>query len=144
MPHVVESITIDRPLEEVFALASDPNAWPEWDPAIAEVRVDGPMAAGLRGVELRTQGGRAFEFPFEVIAFEPNRRFVVEGEGGSLYVRAELRAAAHDGATRVEFEGDFEPRGWLRLMTPLLARLIANGAHETLLGLKQHCERREA
>ena len=143
MPHVVESITIDRPLEQVFALASDPNAWPEWDPAIAEVRVDGPMAAGLRGVEVRTQGGRAFEFPFQVLEFEPHRRFVMEGEGGGLHVRAELRATAHNGATRAEFEGDFEPRGLLRLMTPLLGQLIAKGARETLRGLKQHCERRE-
>lgn len=141
MAHVRESIAIGRPAAEVFALASDIAAWPEWDPAIAEAHADGPMAAGRRGVQIRTQGGRRTRFEFEILEYEPGRRYLMRAaDGGTLRVRAELRVVPRDGGALVEYEGDFRPGGWLRLMAPLLGRLIGAGTRETLRALKRRCE----
>jgi uncharacterized protein YndB with AHSA1/START domain len=85
---VEESIEINRPVEEVFSYASNPQNFPEWVATVIEVRQDAPGGGG----SLRREGerftlmqqalGRRFEGPFEVIAYEPNRRYAHRSTGG--------------------------------------------------------------
>ncbi len=46
MMDVTDSITINRPLEEVFAFAGDPSNDPAWATVMVESRItsDGPLA----------------------------------------------------------------------------------------------------
>ena len=41
-----ESIKINRPLEEVFSYASNPENFPEWVATVIEVRQDRPRGGG--------------------------------------------------------------------------------------------------
>jgi uncharacterized protein YndB with AHSA1/START domain len=72
---VEESVEINRPVEEVFSYASDPEHFPEWSGIILEVQKEGPgvLAEGERFTTVSKFLGRRFETPFEVTAHEPNR-----------------------------------------------------------------------
>ena len=72
---VEESVEINRPVEEVFSYASDPEHFPEWSGIILEVQKEQPgvLAEGDRFTTVSKFLGRRFETPFEVTAHEPNR-----------------------------------------------------------------------
>ena len=50
MIKIEHSVVVDRPVEEVFAYATDVSKVPEWQTSALEARVDGPMQAGATGV----------------------------------------------------------------------------------------------
>ena len=59
MPPIVSSIDIARPPDEVFAYATDPSRFPEWQRDVVRVRMehDGPPGVGSRFITTRRVGG---------------------------------------------------------------------------------------
>ena len=59
---VEESVEINRPVEEVFSYASDPEHFPEWSGIILEVQNAGPvvLADGERVTTVSKFLGRRF------------------------------------------------------------------------------------
>jgi polyketide cyclase/dehydrase/lipid transport protein len=80
---VSESVSIERPQQEVFDYVSDPNNLPEWSEIIREVRkeTDGPPEEGERYTASVGFLGRSFEQSFAVAAHEPPRRHSERSEG---------------------------------------------------------------
>jgi uncharacterized protein YndB with AHSA1/START domain len=74
--HITLSITIDRPVDEVFAFVSDARNVVEWLPGSPERRkvTDGPIGVGTRFEATDHIAGRAFEHTQEIIDFEQDRR----------------------------------------------------------------------
>jgi uncharacterized protein YndB with AHSA1/START domain len=83
---VVESIEINRPVEEIFSYAADPNHFPEWSGIILEVQQEAPgsLREGDRFTTVSRFLGRRFETPFKVTAHEPNRQHSHRSTGGPL------------------------------------------------------------
>ena len=83
---VVESIEINRPVEEIFSYAADPKHFPEWSGIILEVQQEAPgsLREGDRFTTVSKFLGRRFETPFEVTAHEPNRQNSHRSTGGPL------------------------------------------------------------
>jgi hypothetical protein len=83
---VVESIEINRPVEEIFSYAADPKHFPEWSGIILEVQQEAPgsLREGDRFTTVSRFLGRRFEMPFEVTAHEPNRQHSHRSTGGPL------------------------------------------------------------
>jgi len=84
---VEESVEINRPVEEVFSYAADPEHFPEWSGIILEVQKEGPgvLAEGERFTTVSKFLGRTFETPFEVTAHEPNRHHSHRSTGGLFH-----------------------------------------------------------
>ncbi|MDQ4054662.1 MAG: SRPBCC family protein [Actinomycetota bacterium] len=61
MAAIVNSIDIDRPADEVFAYATDPARFPEWQQVVAEVSVEG-REGGSRFTTVRMVGGLREEY----------------------------------------------------------------------------------
>jgi uncharacterized protein YndB with AHSA1/START domain len=83
---VQESVVIGRLVEEVFCYTSNPENFPQWAATVREVRRDSPgrdpLREGGRFTATQKALGRSFEAPFEVIDYEPNRRYAHWGTEG--------------------------------------------------------------
>jgi carbon monoxide dehydrogenase subunit G len=76
-------VTINRPLEDVFAFVSDPQNWSKWISGSAEVRRTStvPIGVGATFTQVTHFLGRQFEVNGRVTEFEPDRKFAIENDG---------------------------------------------------------------
>ncbi len=89
------TVTIQRPAEEVFAFLADFENIPMWNYAIEETSKAsaGPVGVGTRYRQTRSVPGRSVE-DFEVTVFEPARRLAIQGQIGLDPSPAALRLLA--------------------------------------------------
>lgn len=135
-------VVIRRSREEVFAFLADLENVPRWNPAI-----EGTMktSRGLVGVgttyrQVRSAPKRGEE-SFEVIAFDPPRRFMIEGEIGSFRARIGYALEVVPEATRLTNWVELEPSSIIsRVMVPLAASQIRAAVASNLERLKQLLE----
>ena len=92
---VTISETIARPIEEVFAAATDFAGSVERIGGIEKVEMlsEGPVGLGTRFRETRTMFGREATEEMEVVEFEPPRRYVLGAESHGSRYRTEIRFA---------------------------------------------------
>ena len=68
------SMEVDAPPEVVWRVWSDPAHWPQWNPDVAEMTLEGPFAAGTEAT-MRTRAGRTHRMTLAEVV--PPRRFVL-------------------------------------------------------------------
>jgi uncharacterized protein YndB with AHSA1/START domain len=110
------SVTIDRPIDEVFRVLSTPDLTPKWSPSAIEehLTTPGPVRIGSRRhATVRAPGGRTMENDAEVTAFEPNRRMAMKSIAGAIDFSVEWTFHEVADGTRVDWVWDFQPRGLL-------------------------------
>ncbi len=96
------TVTIQRPAEEVFAFLADFENIPTWNYAIEETRKD-----------------------FEVIVFQPASRLAIRGQIGSFQAKISYVLEATAGATRIVNNVELDPSpAVLRLLAPLATSRI--------------------
>lgn len=118
---VVDSISINRPIDEVFALWADVEGYPRWADPVVERRklTDGPVSVGTKFRAIDQWPGRRVEFEMEITEFVPNERLgarwsePMEGEWSS-----ELTETP-DG-TRLHFEIEMRLPLAMRLLSPIM------------------------
>lgn len=93
---------------DVWALWSDTTSWPDWDPAVERVVLDGPFRLGTTGT-MRLAGG--VEAPFTLVAVSPDARYCDELVLGELRIRVDHRVEAHDGGAALTVETTIEGPG---------------------------------
>jgi hypothetical protein len=77
MPPIVTSAEIDRPAEEVFAYATDPARFSEWQKGVVGGHMDGPgdgtqaPAVGAKCVTTRRIGGANRPSTSELVHIDP-------------------------------------------------------------------------
>jgi hypothetical protein len=70
----------------VWALWSDPATWPDWDPAVVAVRLDGPFEQGTTGTLVLT--GQV-EVPVSLEVVVPGARYLDRLTMGDLVIRVD-------------------------------------------------------
>jgi hypothetical protein len=83
------TVTITRPVEEVFAYLADAENLPQWNYAIEQTRKisPGPVGVGTLYRQTRTLPGRSQE-DFEIVVFEPPGQLALDGTFGPFKARA--------------------------------------------------------
>lgn len=122
MGRFVCSVTIHRPIEEVFAVLTDPTRSPEWSKHSirGELLTDGPPRIGSRRrtVVKGFAGIGTMESVFEVTEIDPLRavalRQVSASWGGSGATRYTFMPV--DGGTRVDWTWELNPGGPMKLL----------------------------
>ena len=77
MPPIVTSAGIERPTAEVFAYATDPARFSEWQQGVVDGRMDGPAddtqspAVGAKCVTTRRIGGSSPPVHLRACAYRP-------------------------------------------------------------------------
>ncbi len=124
MTKIEFSIDVQRPVDEVFAYLTDPANLPEWQSSAIEGRLEGPMAKGVRFVEVRKFLGRRFESTLEVTEYDAPRRFAFRVVSGPVPFRAEHVLEPNDGGTRLSVVGEGESAGFFKVAEPLVIRQV--------------------
>jgi uncharacterized membrane protein len=147
---VEESVVINSPVEEVFSYTCTVENLPNWAATVREVQRDspgrGPLREGERFTAKQQALGRRFEAPFEVIDYEPNRRYAHRGtEGHPVPVTMvfDYEPLSSDGM-RFTQRIEAEPGRFFRLGGPVFERVLRSQVRTNLQTLKELLERREA
>jgi uncharacterized protein YndB with AHSA1/START domain len=68
------SVEVAAPPEVVWRVWSDTTRWPEWNPDVVEMKVDGPFATGSQAT-MRTRAGRTHRM--QLLDVAPLQHFVL-------------------------------------------------------------------
>ena len=144
MSALIHTIEIDRPPDEVFAYASNPLRFPEWQADVLEVHFEGAggRKVGSRFTTTRRIGPNERTMTQEITEDEPPHRFAAHGVDGPILPHASIDVEPlDDGArSRVTFELDFEGHGFGKALVPAVRQLAARGAPASHRRLKERLE----
>jgi uncharacterized protein YndB with AHSA1/START domain len=133
------TVTIARPVEDVFAVICDVEKAPLWSPnTISETLLTpGPLRKGSRRrAVVRGFAGRTMQNEAEMVEFEQDRRMVVDVLDAPMPARMVIDFTPVDGGTRLDWTAIVSPRGVLAPVAGLLLRFFRMGFEKDLRNLK--------
>lgn len=117
MPQALHSVTIARPVDEVFAFVADGERGPKWRSGIVDIRRVAGQGMGARYVQgVRGPMGRRIAADYEITGYEPGRRLEFQTIAGPVRPHGRFDFAAAEGGTRLTFSLDAELSGLRRLL----------------------------
>lgn len=131
-----------RPVDAVFEFVSDFRHAPLWDPQAraAEKVTEGPIGIGTRFVLIASVASMRATLPYEIVAYEPPRRVVLEGATRWLRYRDTITFEGEGAGTRIVYDAQLELRSVLRIMHPLMSLLFERIAEEATRGMSRAIE----
>jgi carbon monoxide dehydrogenase subunit G len=114
----VNSIVINRPIEDVFAVVTDVTKTGRWFPGDIEETWTTPPPHGVGSVRHATVTvmGRRSGNDATVTEFDPPRRGVLVGEQQGVKFVGTIECAPVDGGTRLDFTFEANAGGAMRLL----------------------------
>lgn len=144
MAAIVAVTEVDRPAEEVFAYATDPTRFKEWQKGVVDGRMEhaGPATVGAHCLTTRRIGGADRPATSRLAYLDPPRTWGVRGIDGPIRAIVDLSVEPlTDSRSRLTITVDFEGRGIGKVLVPLLVRREARKEMPTNLStLKQRLE----
>lgn len=140
---VVESVVVERPPEDVWAVVADVDTHTRWRPALREFRqvTDGPLGVGTRIREVLVWRGREIVIDDVVTAFEPPRRLAIHGSWDAAEFDMELLLRPEGPGTEVTMDWPLRPKSLLlKIAAPFLKGAMRRATREELELLKEHVE----
>ena len=116
------TVSVARPIEDVFDYAAQFDRHPEWQDDLKSVTADGPPGVGSTGSQTRQVGPRVHTNQWRMSAYERPQILGWEIPSGPMRPAGTMRFSAEGTSTRVDFEMALNPRGLMKLMGPLIER----------------------
>ena len=144
---IVRSVTVARPVDEVFAYLSDFTTTTEWDPGtVSTERVSGEGGLGTRYRNVSQFLGRKTELDYLVTEHVPGERFALRGENATVVAHDTMTFVRTHGAdgegTTVTYHAAFEFKGVAKFVAPLLAPALKKLGDEAESGMRDALLRR--
>jgi uncharacterized membrane protein len=138
MIRVEESVTIERPIEEVFTYLSDIERQSDWASAVSESTKlsSGPTGLGTTYRQVGKLLGRRLELNCEITAYEPPRLYEFQLLNGPLRGRMRFTLVSEGQGTRVTQVLEGESGGFFKLADPILTRTVQKQLGADLEALK--------
>jgi uncharacterized protein YndB with AHSA1/START domain len=147
MAAIVATTEVDRPAEEVFAYATDPTRFSQWQKGVVEGHMDqdGTPLVGARCLTTRRIGGADRPVTSELAYIDPPRTWGVRGIDGPIRATVDLSVEPlSDSRSRITIAVDFEGHGIGKVLVPLVVRREARKEMPANLAmLKQRLETTE-
>lgn len=140
MVELEQSVLIRRPLEEVFALASDPKKDPDWSAVVEQVEATGPLGVGVQLIQRVHLLGRRAHVPVEVLEYVPPLRVVLRASIPHIQVLGWRLFEPTQEGTRVIFRTQARLSGLMSLTTPIFVRTARKHLEEDLTQLRRLLE----
>jgi hypothetical protein len=144
MAALAVSIEVDRPAGDVFACATDPSHFAEWQQGVVDARMDDPGSprVGARCVTTRHIGFADRPVTSEVTHIDPPKTWGVRGTDGPIRAVVDVTVEPmSDSSSQLTIALDFEGRGIGRILVPLVVRREARKEMPAnLAALKRHVE----
>ena len=129
MSAIVASTDVERPAAEVFAYATDPALFREWQKGVVDGHMDGPAdgtgipAVGAKCVTTRRIGGASRPNTSELVHIDPPRTWGVRGTDGPIRAAVDVRVEPVTGSrSRLTISVDFTGHGIGKILVPLMVR----------------------
>ncbi len=125
MPPVTATTDVTRAAAEVFAYATDPARFCEWQAGVtaAHLAHPGPARAGTRCVTTRRIGGTSRTATAEITYVDPPRTWGIRGIDGPIRATVDLTVEPlTDTTSRLTIAVGFEGHGIGKVLIPLLVR----------------------
>ena len=136
------SVTIARPIEEVFAFIADARNRPQWDESVDSEELTSPEPIGV-GSTVRTKlrsMGRDYEIDWEIIEHQAPSRQRIVSTSGPFPTTLVYGLESNGDSTQVDFSVTGNPGGALRLVQPLIARNTQSNLDKGFARLKRLLE----
>jgi len=142
MAQIKSSITINRPIEEVFAFVADPSNDVNWRSDVVESKVtSGSLGVGATFQFASEFMGRKIETIGEMTAYDSPKRFAWKSKKSPIPVSAVTTFEAVADGTLVVDAADFEPGGFFKIAEPLLIKQAQSAAEKDMKKLKELLEK---
>jgi len=135
---VTSTVSIRRPVGDVFARVSDLNTYAQW---AADVRHLAPDSEDIGAFVVHRQiNGRRMEVRFKLVELVPDERIVLQGHSSGVPWRCTISFLASEEGTIVAEAIEMRLTGVARLGGPLFARVITRSVRKDLTGLQRWLE----
>jgi len=142
MPQAQHTVTINRPVDAVFAFVADGEKCPQWRPGVLDIkRVSGDGGVGTRYAQgVSGPMGRRIAADFEITKSEPNRLIEFQTVTGPARPHGRYDFESVDGGTRLSFALDATLTGISKLLMGSMVQKTMESEVATLDKLKQVLE----
>ena len=129
MPAIIASAEIERPAAEVFAYATDPARFSEWQQGVVDGHMEGlgndtrSPTVGAKCVTTRRIGGASRPVTSELTHIDPPRTWGVRGTDGPIRATVDVLVEPVAGSrSRLTISVDFTGHGIGKILVPLMVR----------------------
>ena len=147
MSPIVASTEVERPAADVFAYATDPSRFSEWQKGVVDGHIDeatgsGSPAVGARCLTTRRIAGANRVATSELVQIDPPKTWRVRGLDGPIRAAVDvLVEPVSDSRSRLTISVDFAGHGIGKILVPLMVRPEARKEMpDNLAALKQRME----
>jgi carbon monoxide dehydrogenase subunit G len=125
--------------DQVFSVLSDLNQAPQWMPAVQKIERldDRPFGVGTAWRETRTAGKRTMESTIRVVTCEPGSKLALRVESDAMEGDLQFLLTPTGPGTEVHYSAAMKGRGFMRLMTGTINRLMAQEDADLLARLEK-------
>jgi uncharacterized protein YndB with AHSA1/START domain len=145
MPPITVSIEVARPAEDVFAYATDPSRFSEWQKGVVSGHMDsdGVIKVGDHCKTTRRIGFSDRPDTSELVRYDPPRQWRVHGVSGPIRATVDVTVEPRsDTSAQLTIALEFEGHGIGRLLVPLVVqRQAQREMPANLAALKERLER---
>lgn len=144
MAQIKNSITINRPIEQVFAFVADYRNNVKWQTGVIAAEFTSPAPVGVSttfkyDAEIM---GRKMETTGELTTYDPPRKIAWKSTSGPFPMFGSTTFESVDGWTLVTDTIEAEPGGFFKLAEPLLMKQMQGQTEKDMKKLKELLEKR--
>jgi Polyketide cyclase / dehydrase and lipid transport len=133
------AVEIRRSAEDAFDYVTDISREFEWNPRTKRIvkLTDGPVAVGTRWEGQRIAGDPMF---IDFVAFDRPKSWRSTGRSRGLLVGSEGHVDPTPDGARLTLHVELAPQGRLRLIAPLLGRIMRGPERQNVVAIKERLE----
>ena len=144
MIKLAQSVTVNRPVAEIWTFISNFENTTRWSRGVLEARQtsEGPMGVGSTLQTVVRAFGRRRTASYLVTEYEPNTAFAFEVTSGVMTSKARfsVEPAEAEAGTRLTASGEVDAVGPYKLLAPILVRTLKRHSEDDLANLKRILE----
>jgi uncharacterized protein YndB with AHSA1/START domain len=136
------SIVIKRPVDKVFAYATDFKHMPEWQSTMSNIEQTspGPMGVGATFRWVSHTMGLRMRTNAEIVEYEPNKIISFDMKWGSMTGKTYFLFESVEGGTKFTERNDLNFSGFYKLFSPLSVNSLRKVTKVIVNNLKNICE----
>ena len=126
MAHAQRTVTVPRPVGEVFAFLADGLNNPKWRPEVTSIsHVSGAGVGTQYAQTMKGPGGRSIDGDYRLTTYDEPTRLEFEVTAGPARPTGSFVLREVDPTTtEVTFTLDLTPRGLMKLATPMINKQV--------------------